>query len=36
LPIYKPAFLFWFIRCTVPVAALMLSSLFLVVVFSAF
>jgi hypothetical protein len=36
LPIYNPAFLFWFIRLTVPVAAIMLSGLFLLVLFSAF
>jgi hypothetical protein len=36
LPIYHPAFLFWFIRLTAPFVALMLFGLFLLVVFSAF
>jgi hypothetical protein len=36
LPIYNPTFLFWFIRFTVPVAALMLFGLFLLVVFTEF
>jgi hypothetical protein len=36
LPIYNPAFLFWFIRFTVPVVALILFGLFLLVLFSAF
>src|SRR5215217_6118637 len=35
LPIYNPAFLFWFIRFTVPVTAFMLFGLFLLVLFSA-
>ena len=36
LPIYNPTFLFWFIRLTIPVAALLLLWLFLLVMFSAF
>lgn len=36
LPIYNPTFLFWFMRLTLPVTALMLFGLFLLVLFSAF
>jgi hypothetical protein len=36
LPIYNPAFLFWFIRVFIPIVALLLFGLFLLVVFSAF
>lgn len=36
LPIYNPAFLFWFIRFTIPVVAILVSGLFLLTVFSAF
>ena len=36
LPIYNPAFLFWFIRLTVPVTAFILFGLFILVLFSAF
>ena len=36
LPIYNPTFLFWFLRVTTPVAALMLFGIFLLVAFSAF
>lgn len=36
LPIYNPSFLFWFIRFTIPVVAILVSGLFLLTVFSAF
>ena len=36
LPIYNPTFLFWFIRLTIPVVAILVSGLFLLTVFSAF
>jgi hypothetical protein len=36
LPIYNPTFLFWFMRLTLPVTALMLFGLFLLVLFRAF
>jgi hypothetical protein len=36
LPIYNPAFLFWFIRLTIPALAILVSGLFLLTVFSAF
>jgi hypothetical protein len=36
LPIYNPTFLFWFMRLTLPVTALMLFGLFRLVLLSAF
>jgi hypothetical protein len=36
LPIYKPTFLFWFMRFNLPFTALLLFGFFLLVLFSAF